>query len=131
MAKRTATGAFKFDENGLIPVIIQDSKTGQVLMLAYMSHAALMKTLSAGKVHFFSRSRKKMWLKGETSGHIQSVDEILTDCDRDTLLVKVHQKGGACHLGYKTCFVNKVDKRGMLGQVTQKKVFDPSKVYRE
>ena len=122
---------FKFDDKALMPAVIQDAKTGEVLMVAFMNKRALAKTLKTGKTHFFSRSRNKLWLKGETSGHIQKVREVLTDCDKDTVVVKVEQKGGACHLGYKSCFVSRLDKKGDLVKVTQKKVFDPHRVYRE
>lgn len=94
----------KFDEKGLVPVIAQDHVTGEVLMLAYANEEALRKTLSSGKVHYYSRSRKKLWLKGETSGHTQQVKQIFYDCDADTVLIKVEQTGVACHTGHRTCF---------------------------
>lgn len=121
----------KFDDKGLIPVVVQDFKTAEVLMVAYMNHEALSKTLTTGRVHFFSRSRNHLWLKGESSGHFQTLREILTDCDRDTLVVRVDQKGGACHLGFRTCFVHKLNERGEISEVTQNKVFDPEKTYGE
>lgn len=96
--------SLKFDSSGLIPAIIQDVQTKEVLMAAYMNLESLGKTLETGMTHFFSRSRKKLWLKGETSGHFQLVKEIRIDCDRDTILVKVHQKGKACHTGHRSCF---------------------------
>ena len=89
----------KFDENGLVPAIIEDAKTREVLMMAWMNREAVEKTLSTKKTHFYSRSRKKLWLKGEQSGHVQKVKRIALDCDGDTLLVSVEQKGGACHTG--------------------------------
>ena len=122
---------FKFDDKELIPAIVQDFQSGEVLMVAYMNRDALKKTLETGKAHFYSRSRNKSWFKGETSGHYQLVKEILTDCDKDTLVVKVEQKGGACHLGYRSCFVHQIDTNGDISKVTQEKVFDPNKVYRE
>ena len=122
---------FKFDDKGLIPAVVQDEETGEILMVAYMNQESLEKTLATGKAHFFSRSRNKMWFKGETSGHVQMVKEILTDCDKDTLVVRVLQKGGACHLGYKSCFVNKLDAKGDIAKVTQEKVFDPGEIYGE
>ncbi len=122
---------FKLDDKGLIPAVVQDEKTGEVLMVAYMNRESLAKTLETGKAHFFSRSRNKMWFKGETSGHVQIVKEILTDCDKDTLVVRVEQKGGACHQGYRSCFVNKLDSNGDIAEITQPKVFDPDKVYSE
>jgi phosphoribosyl-AMP cyclohydrolase len=100
----------KYDEKGLIPAIIQDISSNEVLMLAYMNRASLEKTIESGKTHFWSRSRQKYWQKGETSGNVQLVKEILYDCDNDTLLVKVEQKGpGACHTGNRTCFFRKVE----------------------
>jgi phosphoribosyl-ATP pyrophosphohydrolase/phosphoribosyl-AMP cyclohydrolase len=94
----------KYNEDGLIPAIVQDVSTGQVLMLAYMNELSLKKTLQSGKAYFYSRSRKKLWLKGETSGHTQEVKQIVLDCDGDTLLLKVKQKGVACHTGSYSCF---------------------------
>ncbi len=101
----------KYDDKGLIPVIIQDIHNNEVLMLAYMDKTALKKTVKTGKTHFWSRSRRKYWQKGETSGNIQLVKEILYDCDEDTLLVRVEQTGaGACHTGNRTCFYRKIEK---------------------
>ncbi len=100
----------KFDEKGLMPVIIQDATSHQVLMLAYMNRESLQKTLEGGKTCFWSRSRQKFWLKGESSGHFQIVKEIFYDCDADTLLILVEQKGVACHTGEMTCFHNKLQK---------------------
>ncbi|MGE5614854.1 MAG: phosphoribosyl-AMP cyclohydrolase [Bacillota bacterium] len=94
----------RFDANGLIPAIAQDTRTDEVLMLAYMNEEALRKTLETGKAHYYSRSRKKLWLKGETSGHFQEVKSIGIDCDGDTLLLKVEQTGKACHTGHYSCF---------------------------
>ena len=94
----------KFDEKGLIPAIIQDVKSSEVLTLAYMNLESLKKTLETGKTWFFSRSRQKLWNKGETSGHFQNVKEIKYDCDADSLLIKVEQIGVACHTGEKSCF---------------------------
>ena len=93
-----------FDEKGLIPAIIQDSDNDQVLMMAYMNMESLQKTLETGLTHFWSRSRKELWKKGETSGHLQRVKEVYYDCDADTLLFKVEQTGAACHTGNKSCF---------------------------
>jgi phosphoribosyl-AMP cyclohydrolase len=101
----------KFNDKGLIPAIIQDEKTNEVLMMAYMDKVALDKTLDTGFTHFWSRSRQKYWMKGETSGHVQEVKEILYDCDEDTLLIKVVQHGsGACHTGKRTCFYRSISK---------------------
>ena len=99
----------KFDEKGLIPVVTQDCRTDEVLMLAYANKEALEKTIETGKVHYWSRSRKQLWLKGETSGHFQHVKSISLDCDGDTLLIKVEQKGAACHTGHHSCFYRKMD----------------------
>jgi len=98
----------KFDKGGLIPAIIQDYRTGEVLMLAYMSRDSLKMTLKTGKTHFWSRSRGKLWLKGETSGHFQSVKKVFYDCDGDTLLILVKQTGAACHTGRRSCFFRKL-----------------------
>ncbi|MDP2277693.1 MAG: phosphoribosyl-AMP cyclohydrolase [Nitrospirota bacterium] len=101
----------KFDEKGLIPSIIQDAESNEVLMMAYMDKTAIEKTLKTGFTHFWSRSRKKYWMKGETSGNVQEVKEILYDCDEDTLLVKVIQRGaGACHTGERACFFRSIKK---------------------
>ena len=94
----------KYDDKGLIPAIIQDWKTNEVLMMAYMNDASLKKTVESGLTWFWSRSRQKFWQKGETSGHVQRVKDILYDCDRDTLLIKVEQTGPACHTGERSCF---------------------------
>lgn len=122
---------FKFDSQGLIPVIIQDVDTGEVLMLAYMDKTALERTFQEKKTVFYSRSRKQYWVKGETSGHIQEVKQMLTDCDQDTVLIKVKQTGAACHLGYHTCFVHELNSKGDVVRITQEKVFDPEKVYKK
>lgn len=97
-------GQLKYNQEGLIPAIIQDSSSHQVLMLAYMNEESLKKTLQTGQTCFFSRSRNKLWVKGETSGHTQKVKQILVDCDSDTLLIRVEQKGVACHTGATSCF---------------------------
>lgn len=99
---------YKLNSDGLIPVIIQDVKSGQVLMLAYMNEEAYNKTLETGTMHYFSRSRQCLWHKGETSGHFQYVKELRYDCDNDTLLAKVEQIGAACHTGSYSCFFNVV-----------------------
>ncbi len=114
---------------GLLPVIVQDYETGEVLMLAYMNRKAWLKTLETGKATYWSRSRNELWVKGETSGHVQVVKEILVDCDSDTLLLKVQQIGGAaCHTGYKSCFYRKVTngKTEIIGEP----VFKPEDVYK-
>ena len=113
---------------GLIPAIIQDWKTGQVLMMAWMNRDSLGRTVETGKTHFFSRSRNKLWLKGESSGHVQHVKSIATDCDKDVVLVKVEQVGAACHKGYESCFFREFE-AGKDWKVVGKRVFDPKKVY--
>jgi phosphoribosyl-AMP cyclohydrolase len=114
---------------GLVPAIVQDDDTGQVLMLAYMNEEAWEKTLTSGKAHYWSRTRKKLWLKGATSGHLQEVRAIHVDCDLDTVLLKVHQKGGAaCHEGYSSCFYRRVEGGELKTLSTQ--VFDPKEVYK-
>lgn len=112
-----------------MPAIVQDYKSREVLMLAYVNRNAIKKMLAIGKTCFYSRSRKTYWIKGETSGHIQKIKRITTDCDRDTLLIEVAQIGGACHLGYRSCFVHLLDKKGKIARITQKKVFDPKAIY--
>ena len=111
-------------KDSLIPAIAQDWRTGEVLMLAYMNDEALAKTLETGKAHYWSRSRKKLWLKGESSGHFQLVREVRTDCDEDAVLLMVEQVGGACHTGYRSCFYRTID-----GKVVGEKVFEPEDVY--
>ncbi|MDA8085000.1 MAG: phosphoribosyl-AMP cyclohydrolase [Nitrospiraceae bacterium] len=108
----------KYDSHGLIPAIIQDVQTHEVLMMAYMNREALGKTIETGYTHFWSRSRSKFWKKGETSGHVQSVKSILYDCDKDTLLIKVDQKGpGACHTGHRSCFYTDISGRELSDAV--------------
>ena len=115
--------------NGILPAIAQDFKSGKVLMLAYMNNQAWRLTLQTGEAHYWSRSRGEIWHKGETSGNIQIVKEIIVDCDYDTILLKIEQRGGAaCHLGFETCFHNKVDNSGEE-TIIGKKIFDPEKVY--
>ncbi len=121
-------GEVKFDSQGLVPAIVQDVRNLEILMMAWMSKDALKMTLSTGKVHFWSRSRQKIWLKGEESGHYQWIREIWLDCDGDALLLKVEQTQAACHLGYRSCFFRKMDKGGNL-KILGKKVFEPAKIY--
>lgn len=118
----------KYNKDGLVPVIIQDYRTGKVLMMAYMNKLAFSKTLKTKRTCFYSRSRKKLWVKGEQSGNYQIVKEVYLDCDSDTVLIKVKQIGNAsCHRGYETCFYGKIDKDKI--KITGKKIFDPAKVY--
>jgi phosphoribosyl-AMP cyclohydrolase len=118
----------KLDDKGLITAVIQDAANNEVLMVGYMNAEALKRTVETGKVTFWSRSRQQYWVKGESSGHTQNVKEIFFDCDIDCLLIKVEQKGGACHEGYRTCFFRRLNNDGSA-EVVLKKVFDPNKVY--
>lgn len=121
----------KFDDNGLIPAIAQDAKTGQVLMVAYMNRAALDATIQTGCATYFSRSRKKLWKKGEESGHLQKVEQILVDCDQDCIILKVAVDAGQCHVGYQSCFYRALKAKSdkMLEKIAEK-VFDPKKIYK-
>lgn len=117
-------------QGGLIPAIIQDYKTGVVLMLGYMNREAWLKTLETGNATFWSRSRNKLWIKGESSGHVQLVKGIYLDCDSDTVLLKVEQVGGAaCHTGYQSCFYREIMKNGEV-KISGEKVFNPEEVYK-
>ena len=119
-----------FSKSDLIPVIAQDLETGDVLMLAYMNQEAYEETLKTGQVCYWSRSRGKLWRKGEESGNIQQLKEVYYDCDADTLLVKVDQIGGAaCHEGYRSCFFRKIDPQSGDVEVIGERLFDPSEVY--
>ena len=113
---------------GLVPAIVQDNETGEVLMLGYMNQEAFDATLATGKATFYSRSRQTLWVKGETSGNVQLVKEIRIDCDDDTVLIKVEQLGGAaCHTGYRSCFYKKVENDTI--RIIGEPVFDPKEVY--
>ena len=115
---------------GLVPAVAQDAATGQVLMLAWMNRAAYEETLKTGRAVYYSRSRGKLWRKGEESGHVQEVRGVYVDCDADTILLKVHQVGGAaCHEGYASCFFREVKPDGV--KVIAEKVFDPKAVYKQ
>lgn len=111
-------------ENGLIPAIVQDTGSKEVLMFAYMNEEALKLTLETKIAHYWSRSRQSLWKKGETSGHLQHVKQVYFDCDADCLLLEVRQEGGACHNGYRSCFYRTVD-----GKIVGEKVFDEKEVY--
>ncbi len=110
--------------DGLIPVVVQDAKTSEVLMVAYASREAVDRTIETGFAHYYSRSRKKLWKKGEESGHVQRIVRILVDCDEDCLLYQVEQQGAACHTGHASCFF-----RTIGGEEIQRAVFDPANVY--
>ena len=121
--------AFSKGDQGRLPAIFQDYQTGEVLMLAYINQLAWEKTLLTGKAHYWSRSRSSLWLKGETSGHVQVIKEILVDCDQDAVIYKVEQLGGAaCHTGYRSCFHRTV-KGDQLVCNEQGRLFDPTAVY--
>ena len=119
----------KFDNNGLITAIAQDAKTGQILMVAYMNKESLDLTIQTGYATYFSRSRQKLWKKGEQSGHLQKVEQILVDCDQDCLVLKVTVDAGQCHTGYQSCFYRAVE-NGKLKFIAQK-TYDPKKVYKK
>lgn len=117
-------------QNGLIPVVAQDYKTNRVLMLAYMNEEAYKKTIETGKVTYWSRSRNKLWVKGESSGNFQILKELYVDCDEDAIVVKIEQIGGAaCHTGRESCFYRKKD--GDEFEIVDEPIFDPKKVYGE
>ena len=117
--------------NGLIPAIAQDYQTKEILMVGFMNKEALQKTIETGKATYFSRSRNKLWLKGESSGHYQIVKEIYIDCDEDTVVMLVEQIGGAaCHLGYNSCFFRRINKDGNFEDLGKARIFDPEEVYK-
>ncbi len=122
--------ALNFEKcDGLIPTIVQDFGTGEVLMLAFMNEAAWEETLKTGRATFWSRTRQELWVKGKSSGNVQLIKEIRIDCDDDTILLKVEQVGGAaCHTGYRSCFFKKVEDGSV--QVVGEKIFDPKEVYK-
>ncbi|MGR3318126.1 MAG: phosphoribosyl-AMP cyclohydrolase [Candidatus Anammoxibacter sp.] len=119
----------KFDKRGLIPAIIVDISDNQVLTLCYMNDEAINKTIETGKIHVFRRSKGRLMLKGETSGHIQTVKDIYFDCEGNSLVFKVHQKVAACHAGYKSCYYQRADIDGNNIKIVEEKIFDDSKVY--
>ena len=120
-----------FTKSDLLPVIAQDAENGDVLMLAYMNQDAWQETCRTGRVCYYSRSRNKLWRKGEESGHFQEVQDIFYDCDADTLLIRVTQHGGAaCHEGYRSCFFRRLDPNTGEVTVTGDRVFDPAEVYK-
>ena len=120
-----------FDKaGGLIPAVVQDYRTGEVLMVAYLNREAFERTRQTGRMHYYSRSRERLWMKGETSGHVQEVQEILVDCDQDAAVFKIRQVGGAaCHTGYRSCFHRRLEGSGELTVIEAEKVFDPAQVY--
>ncbi len=125
----SALDELKYDANGLVPLVVQDVANGQVLMMAYMNRAALALTLETGLVHTYSRSRGRLALKGESSRHFQHVREVLTDCDRDVVLIKVVQDVAACHEGYRSCFFRRLDAGQGRWETVGEPAFDPGRVY--
>lgn len=123
----TAAGPDFTRNDGLLPAIAQHAETGQVLMLAWMNEEAYRETVATGRAVYYSRSRGKLWRKGEESGHVQLVEQILFDCDADTILLKVQQTGAACHEGYATCFFREVTPDGV--QIVGERLVDPEQVY--
>lgn len=117
----------KYDGNGLIPAIVIDADNGDVLMMAYMNKTSLEESLRTGKTHFWSRSRQKYWMKGESSGHTQAIQEVRTDCDADTLVIRVKQIGVACHEGYRSCFFRKFEDGDWT--ICETREVDPEQVY--
>lgn len=127
---KTDLSGIKYDADGLVPVIAQDHKDGTILMMAYMNKESLDLTLQSGKAVYWSRSRKKLWRKGEESGNVQMVKALYKDCDGDTLLIKIEQIGGAaCHTGHRSCFFSERD--GAEWKVISKPVFNPEEVYKK
>jgi len=118
-----------FNTDGLVVAIVQDCNNSEALMVAYMNEEALRHTLESGKMTYYSRSRKKLWVKGETSGHVQLVKEVRIDCDGDALLFKVDQKKAACHMGYRSCFFRKLQDN--VWNIVEDKIFDEKQVYRD
>jgi phosphoribosyl-AMP cyclohydrolase len=132
-ARETGTNLdIKFDANGLVPAIVQDAATMRVLMVGWMNEAALKQTLSTRKATFYSRSRNKMWVKGEESGHVQEVIEARVDCDQDVVLLLCKAHGPACHCGYHSCFFRAVDGASASSlKLADERVFDPKAVYKK
>jgi phosphoribosyl-AMP cyclohydrolase len=118
----------RWTADGLVPAIVQDAETSAVLMMAWMDREALSRTIATGQTHFYSRSRRKAWHKGETSGHVQHVESLWLDCDADVILIKARQIGGACHEGYHSCFFRRVDAEGRT-EIVGERVFQPESVY--
>jgi phosphoribosyl-AMP cyclohydrolase len=119
----------KFNADGLIPAIIQEQGSGRVVMMAWMNRASIEKTIETGKTWFWSRSRQKYWMKGESSGHVQVVKDIAFDCDGDTLLIQVEQTGAACHEGYRSCFFRSITSGGQDFKITEPLLESPEKIY--
>ena len=122
----------KFDDRGLIPAIVQETsgRGGRVLMMAWMNEDSLRHSVETGYMHYWSRSRKKLWKKGESSGHVQKIIRWFVDCDRDTLLFEVEQEGGACHTGFASCFFTELDGGGNDLPPAEEPLFNPDSVYK-
>lgn len=121
--------AVQFNEQGLVPVVIQDAVSKRVLTLCYLNRDALQRSLQEGKVYVFRRSQQRLMLKGETSGHVQTITRVFVDCEGKSLVFQVRQRVAACHAGYFSCYFRRLNAAGAL-DVTERKVFDPNKVYR-
>ena len=119
----------KFNADGLIPAIIQEQSTGRVLMMAWMNAESIKRSVELGKTVFWSRSRQKYWIKGESSGHVQVIKDVAFDCDGDTLLIQVEQSGAACHEGYKSCFFRSVREQGSSVDTTEPQLIKPEQIY--
>lgn len=119
----------KFNGDGLIPAIIQEQSTGRVLMMAWMNRESIQRSIDQGKTVFWSRSRQKYWVKGESSGHVQSIRDVSFDCDGDTLLIQVEQTGAACHEGYKSCFFRSIKEQGNSFDITEPQLIKPEQIY--
>lgn len=119
----------KYDASGLIPAVVQDAENGEVLMVGYMNAESVRRTLETGRVTFWSRSRQKFWVKGETSGHVQNVREVRVDCDQDCLLIRAEQIGPACHEGYRSCFFRRVSHNGDILETTAERLKTPEEIY--
>ena len=119
----------KFNADGLIPAIIQEQSTGRVLMMAWMNRESIQRSVDEGKTVFWSRSRQKYWVKGETSGHVQVIKDLAFDCDGDTLLIQVEQVGAACHEGYRSCFFRSVENGGKAFKLTERQLETPEQIY--
>jgi phosphoribosyl-AMP cyclohydrolase len=124
----TLLQALKWNQDGLIPAIVQDADTGEVLMMAWMDKSAITKTIETGQTYFYSRSRRSEWHKGGSSGHVQNVKSVHLDCDGDVILIKAQQIGGACHEGYRSCFFRRLNESGDL-EIVSSPVFDSASVY--
>ncbi|HIG27278.1 MAG TPA: phosphoribosyl-AMP cyclohydrolase [Verrucomicrobiales bacterium] len=128
---KSFTEQLKFNTDGLIPAIVQEHQSGRVLMMAWMNQASLEKTIESGNTCFWSRSRQKFWIKGETSGHLQKVKDIALDCDADTLLIQVEQTGAACHEGYQSCFFRSLQEDGDSLRTTEPQLVNPEEIYKK